>query len=143
MLKNFLVTGLITQQEIDSFLNLFNEQENFEFDYNPDYFSALTKSDIFLADVSSLLVEELITGKPIIYLGNSTKGFSDEVKMIANLFYSVKNSGQLTENLDVLADGQDVKLQERQEYVKEYMRFDGKSGERITEFLKQDFYGNN
>ena len=138
MLRNFLSTGEMTQAEVDAFLKPFHEKKNFVYDDNPDYILAFMEADIFVSDSTSLLVEELITGKPIIYLGRH-KTLSREAKEMALLFYSAGNETQLFRDLESLIDDNDSKKQERNEYIKEKMRHDGKAGERIMNFIKEDF----
>ncbi len=141
MLRNFLSTGEMTQSEVDAFLKVFHDEKNFEYDDNPDYISSFMKTDVFLADMSSLLIEEFITGKPIIYLG-TTNQFNEDFMNISKIFYSVKNSKQLIAELEkIIAGSDDLKLQ-RQEYIYKHMMFDGKIGQRIINYLKEDFTRN-
>ena len=141
MLRNFLSTGEMTQSEVDAFLKVFHDEKNFEYDDNPDYIPSFMQSDIFLADLSSIVIEEFVTGKPIIYLG-TLKQLGEDYKDVAAGFYSVKNSKQLITELEKLINGDDVKKLQRQEYVAQHMMLDGKIGQRIINCLKEDFTRN-
>lgn len=139
MLKNFLSTGELTQSDVDAFMKPFREEKNFVYDDTPDYRNALIDADIFISDTSSLLVEEFITGKPIIFCGSMNK-FDPESRKWAELMYKVHNEAELFGNLESLIKGQDIRKSSRHEYINTHMKFDASAGERIVEFLKEDFH---
>ena len=138
MLRNFLSTGEMTQADVDAFMKPFHEEKNFVYDDNPDYIPAFMEADIFVSDFTSLLVEEFITEKPIIYLGRHST-LSSEAKEIASLFYSVSNDAQLFRNLEALIENNDSMKSKRREYISKKMKHDGRAGERIVNFIKEDF----
>ena len=140
MLRNFLSTGEMTQAEVDSFLKVFADEDNFTYDDNPDYMQSLQEADIFISDLTSLMFEEFITGKPTIYLG-SLKGLNKEARKISSFFYRAENEKQIFSYLEDLLNGNDSTKQQRQEYIRNEMNVDYKSGERIIEYLKKDFHG--
>ena len=139
MFINFAATGEMPEEEIAAFKKLFAETENFMLDEYADYLPAMTEADVFISDTSSLLVEELITGKPIIFCGNMAH-FDKDAKQWSRHMYPVRNKRMLINRLDSLLAGNDPKREERVKYVREHMKHDGKSGERIIAFLKKDYY---
>lgn len=140
MLRNFLSTGEMTQDEVNTFLKIFADNENFTYDDNPDYIPSLREADIFVSDLTSLLFEEFITCKPVICLG-TTKRMGNDGRKIASFFYHAKNWRQLTGHLEALIEGKDTGRAEREKYIAHDMKIDYRSGERIVEFLKRDFHG--
>lgn len=140
MFINFAATGEMTEEEIAAFKKLFAETDNFMLDEYADYLPAMTEADIFISDTSSLLVEELVTGKPIIFCGNMAH-FDRDAKQWSHHMYPVRNKRMLVKRLGNLLAGHDPKRENRERYVREYMKHDGKSGERIIAFLKKDYYG--
>lgn len=138
MIRNFLSTGEMTQSDADAFMKPFHEEKNFVYDDNPDYIPAFMESDIFLSDFTSLLIEEFITEKPVIYLGRHST-LSSDAKEIASMFYSAGNESQLFRHLESLIENHDSTKQKRHEYITQKMKHDGKAGERIMQFIKEDF----
>ena len=139
MLRNFLSTGEMTQHDVDEFLKIFAEENNFTYDDTPDYQRALTDADIFISDTSSLLVEQFITGKPTIFCGSLRK-FDPASRKWANLMYTVRDESELLKQLQLLTDGQDSRKGARQQYIDANMKFELSAGERIIDFLKRDFH---
>ena len=142
MLRNFISTGEMTQTEVNAFLKIFSEEDNFTYDDNPDYIPSLMEADIFISDLTSLMFEEFITGKPIIYLG-ITRRLGSDARKISSFFYHADNWEQLQGHLEALLEGKDSSKLQRQDYITNHMKVDCKSGERITNFIKQDFHGQN
>lgn len=140
MFGNFIATGEMTEEEVASFKELFEKTENMHLDEYSDYLPSFEEADVFISDTTSLLVEEFITGKPIIFCGVMWH-FDKDAKEWSRQMYPVRNKRALIDQLELLLRGNDPKKIKRNEYIKEYMKHDGKSGERIIAFLKKDYYG--
>lgn len=141
MLRNFISTGEMTERERTEFLDVFEQNDNFEFDESGDYLPSFMQADIFISDTSSLLVEELITGKPIIYCGK-VNHFDKNAKNWAKLMYTVSDEKEMAIRLDALLGGEDLIKNQRKKYIESNMKVNGSSGKKIVAFLKKDFYGN-
>ncbi len=140
MFGNFIATGEMTEDDVAAFKKLFEETDNLHLDEYSDYLPSFEEADVFISDTTSLLVEEFITGKPIIFCGVMWH-FDTDAKQWARHMYPVRNKQGLISQLESLLAGQDPKREERVKYVREHMKHDGKSGERIIAFLKKDYYG--
>lgn len=135
---HFMAIGAMSPEEVDSFKQLFAETENFELDESGDYLPAFTEADVFISDTSSLLVEEISTGKPVIFCGNMWR-FDEEAVKWMGLTYPVQTEQELMARMTGLLEGDDPGLEAREKYIRENMKHDGKCGERILQFLKDDF----
>lgn len=135
---HFIAIGAMTEAEVDEFKRLFAQTENFMLDESGDYLPAFNEADIFISDTSSLLVEEFSTGKPIIFCGSMSR-FDAAAREWAQYMYSVSGEQELMARLNDLLDGRDPNRELREDFVRESMKHDGKSGERIVNFLKEDF----
>lgn len=138
MFDNFLVTGEMTFEQITDFKRLFSETDNLYLDEYSDYLPSFNKADIFVSDTSSLLVEEFMTGKPVIFCGISSH-FDQEAKKWSRYFYNVQNKKELLDRLSSLLNGNDPGKEERELYLKKEMKLDGNVGKRIVQFFKDDF----
>ncbi len=142
MFQNFISQGLMTKKEIDSFLDLFSSEESLIYDDNPDYMQTFSKADAFISDISSLLIEEMITLKPIIFLGNPRKVYGETKKYI-KYWYIASNARQLSNYIEMLGQGIDPKYQLRVREIPQLLVSDGKNGERILNYMKAECYNKN
>lgn len=141
MFANFISTGEMTESEVEEFKNIFANTRNFYLDESPDYIKTMKETDIYISDTSSMLVEEFITSSPVIFCGIK-KRFDKENMRWAKLMYSVSNKKELLNMVDKLLKGDDPLKGERKRYIKEYMKADGLTGEKIVRFLIDDYQTN-
>lgn len=138
MFPNFISTGEMTEKDVNEFKNIFKRTENFYLDESPDYRQTFVDTDVFISDFTSLLVEELIIAKPIIFLADK-KQLDDEGWEWTKYLFHIANKKELLKKLEEVLDGEDPLEGERKQYVKEHMKVDGKIGERIVQFLVEDY----
>lgn len=138
MFRELTRIGLMSNSQLEEFVNSIQTNENAFLDENTDYIETFYESDCLVADYTSLLIEYLFTGKPIIYC-HRTNVFDDFGNRIAEGFYWANNWDEVSGYLDMLRRGEDPLLEKRQQLVKEIFAYnDGKNGERIKEYIKAD-----
>ena len=130
--------NLLTESEAEEFLNLFRTIPNFRYDIEGDYIPSFRKSDIYISDYSSLLVEELIMDKPIIYTGEFTN-FESNSKKWSQGIYKVNSEAELIERLTELISGKDVLKGKRKKIREKILNNDFMSGEKIVSALILDY----
>lgn len=138
MFRNFISTGEMTRQEVNEFKNMFKDTDNFYLDESPDYVKAIVNADVFISDTSSLLIEEFVTSKPILFCGIK-RHFDKENMGWADYMYAVSNRQELLKGLEKLLNGEDPLREERKRYIEKHMKADGLAGERIVRFLIEDY----
>lgn len=137
MLRNFVSCKLMTEQEKDDFLDLFNKYPNFEHDTDGDYLISFRKADLFISDYSSLLVEEILMNVPVIYTGQL--GNFEKVSLEwAKGMYLADSKETLHTLLDMLVSGSDSLKEEREKARNYLLKGDFMSGKRIIEALISD-----
>lgn len=67
LFSHFLQVGRMTQQEVESYLAHFQDPAKMKYDNEPDYSETFWRSDVLVTDLSGVLIEYFLTGKPIIY----------------------------------------------------------------------------
>lgn len=139
MFENFISAGEMTAADVEAFKRTFAETENFSLDESGDYIPAFMKADMFLSDTSSLLIEEFITGKPIVFFGTMAR-FDREAKKWAKMMYPVRDGDGLIRKLEGLIAGQDPNRMLREQFIEAEMKTDGDCGKRIVDFIKADFF---
>lgn len=137
MLRNFVSCGLMSETEVNEFLDLFSTYSNFEYDDSGDYTKSLCRADIIISDFSSLIVEEMVMGVPIIYTGQ-IKNFEPYMKKLAKCVYTTYNTKELIDILEKLIVGDDPLAIER-EKTKNLLLVNGyECGKHMIDALVED-----
>lgn len=106
--------GYLTREDVEKYKNQVKSLKNVMFDENCSYRSSFVQSDCLIADYSSIVIEFLLMGKPVIYLSDVRKIETT----IANAFYVSKNVQETKEYIKQLAKGEDGKRQNRLDVLK-------------------------
>jgi len=140
MEQNF-VGRFCTQEEWDSFIAEFDTLDNAEIDLEPDYLASFKRATVLVADLTSLMPEFLLTGKPLIYAQKQYQ-FNVFGAHISQGFYRCHNWDEIESVLLHLLDGHDAKKNERQRVIDDYFYFaKSESGELIREYLAYNYEG--
>jgi hypothetical protein len=110
--QNFLTTGEMTKSSLDEFRLRFDNLVNARIDETEDYLESFANSDILITDVSSIMVDYFVTGKPIIYT-HKIDTFNHFASHISKGFYWVANQSELDETLQMLLTGADPLKEKR------------------------------
>lgn len=120
-LNNFIQTGQMTQEEVDQFKEKCKNLNNLNLDVQKTYTSTFWQSSVLISDVSSIIVEYFITGKPIIFC--QTKNFQTHFlpffKRILDGCYIVKDWEELVNVLQKIISGNDELISLRNEIKNE------------------------
>ena len=117
MFENFINKGLMTVEEIDLFYKRIADMNNVTMDDNMDYLMTFEVTDALIADMSSIVYEFYLTGKPIIYCGNPSH-YNKETKKMMEYAYRVSSWGKLKRNIEMLACGIDENNDKRKRDIK-------------------------
>lgn len=132
---NYVLSGAMTQEEVDNYKNKIDNIQNIELDQSVSYYESLVDTDILIADFSSLVAEFFITGRPIIYFGSDEK-FSRENKKMFSTFYNVTSWKDVHDALIELIKGDDKKKLVRKNTVEHFVNKKNiHSGSKIVGFL--------
>jgi hypothetical protein len=138
-LQNFAKTGEFTKSQQEEFLRRIAAMPNANVDSSGDYQGTLLASDILISDMSSILAEYFITGKPIIYT-HRVDSFNEIGAKLAQGFYWVRNSTELGRAIQGLLSGDDPLKPLRDRMITElFSPPTGGSCEFITNHLRLPF----
>lgn len=139
-LQNFLKTGELSIDELDKMESIYDKKFNMSIDREGDYVDTFLSSDILISDVSSMLLEYFVTGKPIIY-SNRVDVFNDLGKQLSEGMYWVNNINELDTTLKMLLSGNDPLKSKRKKIIQDLFCIPiGGAGEQIKEYLKSDYF---
>jgi len=140
LMQKTFVGNIWTQDEWEEFLEMFDKIENAVIDMNPDYIPTFQEATVLVSDMSSLLPEFLLTGKPVIYFHKKYQ-FNVFGKHIAEGYYWCHSWDEVGSVLQSLRNGNDPKASERERVIEQYFYFPDKSAATmIQEYLFKDYY---
>ncbi len=138
----YIASGNMSEQEVMQCKLYFNTA-NSSIDEEKEYLATFYSSDALIADITSLMPEYLLTGKPIIYC-HKTNHFNDFGQKLSEGFYWAKNWQELRETIDMIKSGNDPLKSKRSEIISQEFYFQpGGAGNYIKESLKKDFQQQN
>ena len=114
-LENFQKTGEMTPQQVQSFLDQIRALPNVSLDSQKEYFSTMWGASVLVTDISGIMPEYFVTGKPMIYCAsNMPLTPSPHTQTMLEGCYAVYNREELFACLERLAAGQDPLAEKRQ-----------------------------
>lgn len=133
---HFVSVGRITQQEVDAYKQVYEENDRMHYDNSAAYEEMFWKSDVLLTDASTIIVEYFLTGKPVVYCDTGAKpnAFLEE---LTKVFYVVKTWEEAKRVVLELANGIDPLREKREQKRKELM---GNDLEHISKRFLDEIY---
>lgn len=139
-LPHFVETGEMTQQQADAFRAKCEELPNVSLDGAPNYEATLWQSSVMISDISSIMPEFFLTGKPLIFCDTNMhlKLAAPTLRMLEGC-YIVHNDQELFDCLRMLREGNDPLKDLRMEIIQEQFgaSFQGVC-ENIMDALEKD-----
>lgn len=138
MFDNYIVNGLITREEYNNLLETINNSENITLDDGPSYLDTFSKSDLLIADFSSIVAEFFIQNKPIIYTGGVDE-YSTKLKYITSSFYFEESFDAIQNAIIQIINGNDSKVQDRRKSIEDFWKYNEKNASKnILDLLEND-----
>lgn len=139
MFQVILEKNFLTQAELDQLTDNIEKTPNIHFDENKDYLDSFGKSDILVADYSSLLIEYFVSGKPVIYC-DTADDFNQDALLMDSALYHAAEWHDVEVQLTRLLNGEDCQLEKRKNAIRQLMPSNaGQIGKEIAEFVLADF----
>ena len=137
---NLNQTGELSNEEAEKYKQYYKNSMNMYIDENTEYFSTFFGSDCLISDVSSIMADYFLTGKPIIYCHKKDM-FNECSKRMSDGFYWVESWEELQRTLEMLKNGKDPLKNERLKIIKELEmipEIDNMAAERIKNIIIND-----
>ncbi len=139
MFNNFVKTGEMTQGEVDDYKARCSALSNVAFDTVSRYDATVWGSSVLVSDISGMIPEYLITGKPVIYCNtNMDMEMLEPMKKLLDACYTVKNRQELEACLEALRRGEDPLAQARRDAVESVFGKDMDVAGKIIKTLLAD-----
>lgn len=135
---NWKATGEFSEEQLEKYQKQYENHNNMKIDFRGEYLSTFYSSDCLVSDISSIMWEYFLTGKPIIYC-HKKDCFNAYSRKLAEGFYWVKNWDELCSVLEMLKKGEDPLYEKRQQLINALYYIPSKgAGKAIAEVIKED-----
>lgn len=138
-LEHYVSAGLMTREEEDAYLKRYGDCENAAIDRTTAYYDTFYSSDCLITDISSIIMDYLFTGRPIIYCR-----FADDepfsLPELRDSLYIVDSFEGITDRVEKIRRGEDEKKELRQQLVR-MLKPGNTAAEVILQALSDDYRG--
>lgn len=139
--KHFVSINKMTEKEVEDYIENFKVGKNLNYDDQPDFDKTFWNSDALLTDASSVIIEYLLTGKPIIYCDAGSQP-DDFMLELLKVFYVVNTWEEAEKKVIELSNGIDPLKENRALKVKEMLGEDFTHiSDRFLNEIYNDFIG--
>lgn len=138
MFKTMVQEKIKTEQEVNEIKKYLSNFENIIIDNTNDYMECFCKTDLLIADTTSLLIEFFVTGKPII-LTDTIDGYMKDAKIMAKSLYNTLKWDEIKKIITDIKCGNDKLKDKRRNALSKIIKDDIDSGEKIVNYLIQEW----
>ncbi len=137
MFSNFVENGNMTEEQVGEFKKKVSEAHNIELDEMKEYADNFWTSDVLITDISAIIIDYFITGKPIIYCKSDIKiDMIDQMNEMLRGCYIVDSEEELKSCMQMLSCGEDPLKEERARITDRYFASSlNGCGKRIADIL--------
>lgn len=135
---NYIKQGLMTEAEVKSLQEQYEISPNLAMDNKKEYVDTFWGSDVLITDISSMLLEYFITGKPIIFCGTNMK-LNSMFKQVVDSTYQCNTWEEIEIVLKRLQNGEDVLQEKRKNTIKKLFGRLETTSEQIVQEIVLDY----
>ena len=138
-LDHYVSAGLMTAEDRQDYLDRYAQCMNANIDRTTEYDDTFFSSDCLVTDITSVLIDYLFTGKPIVYCTSPIDQYLFAPELHECL-YKVESFDEITRTVEQLRKGIDPKKELREKVVR-MLRPDGSAAAAILEEIRKDYPG--
>ena len=135
---NYIKENLMSAEEVEKLKKEYAETSNMVIDDQRDYVDTFWGADVLVTDISSMMMEFFVTGKPIIFCGTNMALDSLHQEVVETL-YKGTTWQEIQEALSQLKSGKDYLQEKRNQVIeKKFVGMDKTSG-KIVDAIEKDY----
>lgn len=137
-LKHYVDAGMMTAEEQEVYLRRYENCPNAAVDRRTGYFDTFFSSDCLVTDITSVMIDYLFTGRPIVYCPSPIDGyfFTPELH---DCLYKVNSFEEITAAVKRIRAGDDPKKEAREKLVR-MLRPEGSAAKAILGEIEKDYF---
>ena len=139
--ENFINSGEMTCAQADELHEKWEALANGRIDEDGDYTQTLAQTDILVTDLSGIIYEYFMTGRPVVYCGRREPMETRDFALLFDSFYVVDSEKALSQRLSALLKGEDEKKDERAAAIETLRTIMVKPPEQIVRTILIDRFG--
>lgn len=141
MFDNFLKSGEMTLEEIETYKRRFRQIKNVSIDEEEDYVATFWNSSVMVCDRSAMMLDYIVTGKPMIYcIVDCDFQDLETLEIIKSACYIARNKDEVFKYLDDLRNGYDYLKEKREGVIKILM---GSEDIHFSDLVVKELVGEN
>lgn len=135
LFKNFVEKGIITEEVKNKIINNINESNNSIYDTRSDYIDTFNNTDILITDMSAIIVEYFLTGKPMIFCPSKTTLKNNRiVDIIIESNYIANSFSDILKHIESIKEN-DYKKEIRDKYLSEFKNKNNNASKNIVDVI--------
>lgn len=132
---NYVKQGLMAEKEVERIKAEYEVTSNLALDNKKEYVDTFWGTDVLITDISSMLLEFFVTGKPIIFCGTNMR-LNAMYREVIDVTYQCNTWEEIETILRKLQSGQDELKDKRQNTIKKlFGRLDETSSQIVEEVV--------
>ncbi|WP_461810832.1 CDP-glycerol glycerophosphotransferase family protein, partial [Faecalimonas sp.] len=135
---NYIKENLMSMEEVEKLKKEYVETSNMIIDNQKDYVNTFWGTDVLITDISSMMMEFFVTGKPIIFCGTNM-ALDSLHKEVVDTLYSGTTWKEIEETLNNLKAGNDYLQEKRDQVIKKRFANMDKTSEKIVDAIENDY----
>lgn len=138
---NYAAEENFSINQFEQYEQHYKNSNNMNIDYTPDYLPLFYSADVLISDISSIIPEFFLTGKPIIFCKKNQSKYNIESVWSKGL-YIAKNWSEVEHILNQLKSGIDPLYELRHKLISsEFVLSSSHVGQKMKCIIKKDFKG--
>lgn len=134
---NYLRNGLMSKNQIMSLKQDYEENSNMSIDGNQEYIDTFAGTDVLITDISSMMMEFFVTGKPIIFCGTNMALDCLHKEVVETLYFG-NTWEEIKKTINELKQGNDFKKDMRRTVIRKYFENMKQTSDRIVDAIECD-----
>lgn len=135
---NYIKENLMSIEDVEKLKKEYVETSNMVIDNQKDYVNTFWGTDVLITDISSMMMEFFVTGKPIIFCGTNM-ALDSLHKEVVDTLYRGTTWKEIEEALSHLKAGNDYLQEKRNQVIQKRFANMDKTSEKIVDAIENDY----
>lgn len=140
--QNYIRNKLMSEEEVLEYEEIYSKSHNMVIDKRKKYIDTFWNTDLLITDISSMMVEFFVTGKPIIFCGTDLALNEMHIEII-NTLYQADSWEDIEIIIEELKQGNDWMQEKRRGVIEKWFGEIDLVSKKIVDMIEADTYISN